>query len=211
MKAIKATHVIIGGIVFPWEAKAPYTPSGKSVLGALEYNQEEDKIKCHVCGGWYQQLSGHLGDTDGVTARAYKISAGLNQTTGLCVPRLTLARRQVNKCKAHLLRPFQKKPGCRVWGPKLISNNRAEFRNLSLLCQAQIRQRIMKLALDLGHTPTDKEMRTAGLREQTVCASLGMPVRSVFRSLGLVPNSRGNKSVSLLPLGLRAQYEGRTL
>jgi hypothetical protein len=41
---VSATHVIIGGLVFPWEAKAPYVPSGHSILGGLEYNAGADLI-----------------------------------------------------------------------------------------------------------------------------------------------------------------------
>jgi predicted transcriptional regulator len=213
MAEIKATHVIIGGIVFPWEAKAPYVPSGKSVLGALEYNQAEDKIKCHACGGWYQQLSRHLGNTDGISARQYKIEAGLNQDTGLRVPHLRLANRLAAKRKTGLI-PHRKKAGCPGKHQRSL-NHRAEDQNLRMLCQAQIRQRIMQLALTLGCTPAVKDLIAAGLNPAPVTRSMGMSLSSVMRSLGLMPNTSpvpGRKGGFRQPLPptLRAQYEGHS-
>lgn len=46
-------HVILMDAVFRWEEKAPFEPSGKSVLGALEYNKACETVRCHECGDWF--------------------------------------------------------------------------------------------------------------------------------------------------------------
>jgi len=56
---IKMTITIIGGL------KGPFTPVpeewGHGYLGAILYDNVEDKIQCHACGGWFRQIStGHL-------------------------------------------------------------------------------------------------------------------------------------------------------
>src|SRR4051812_44274200 len=80
---LEATHVLIGGIVFPRAEKAPYVMSGHSVLGGLEYNEEKDRVKCHKCGNWFRRLGRHLSQVEGISSSQYKRDHGLRQSTTL--------------------------------------------------------------------------------------------------------------------------------
>ena len=83
---MKETHVIVLGGVYAWESKAPYVESGHSVLGALEYNEGDNRIKCHECGGWYRSLGKHVAETHGMRPREYRRDHGLKTSTSLSVP-----------------------------------------------------------------------------------------------------------------------------
>ena len=81
----KQRYVIVRGQVFRWEEKEPFTPSGKSVKGALEYDREAEKLKCHECGRWKSGLGGHV-RVHGITSREYKLRHSLRLVTGLLSP-----------------------------------------------------------------------------------------------------------------------------
>src|SRR5438046_1150283 len=53
--------VIMRGIMYLRASKEPLPTSGASLLGALEYDPDTDKIKCHVpgCGQWFVNYGGH--------------------------------------------------------------------------------------------------------------------------------------------------------
>ncbi len=50
--------------------------------------------QCHICGGYYGNLGGHVTQVHGVTPSDYKALFGLNATTGLIGPALKGIRRQ---------------------------------------------------------------------------------------------------------------------
>jgi hypothetical protein len=55
-------------------------------LGALPYDADEDRVQCHLCGGWFRALApGHLRRHD-TTADEYRALAGLNPRLPLTVP-----------------------------------------------------------------------------------------------------------------------------
>ena len=63
-------------------------------MGVLEYDALSDRIRCAICGGWYQILNAPHLRTHGLTCDEYKIAAGLNVGTALMTPRLQALRRQ---------------------------------------------------------------------------------------------------------------------
>jgi len=193
--AVKPTHVIIGGIVFPWAAKAPYVASGHSVLGGLEYNEAEGLIKCHVCGCWTRSVGKHAAAADGVSPRDYRRDYGLRNTTSLCTPS-TRARYRANVRISALL-PEAKKHRF-VKGPSLQNRKHAtgkdaglsaETRNLRMLCAAQIRVRVTNLAIAKGATPTHPDLKLAGIHPAVIKATYGLSLRDFMKSLGLTPNT----------------------
>jgi hypothetical protein len=185
---VKATHVIIGGVVFPWAAKAPYVAAGKSILGGLEYNDEHDLIKCHVCGGWFVSVGKHL-ETDGINAAAYKRDFGLLKKTGLCTPSHSIQSARIGKRSGNVARLRNgKRPGRKAGN---VSFGCAEERNLQNLCQAQIRHRVMELAIRLNGTPTQRDLTSVGIRQASIERAFAMNTTAFMRSLGLTPNRSG--------------------
>jgi hypothetical protein len=190
--AIKATHVIIGGSVFPWAAKAPYVAAGKSTLGALEYNDEHDVVKCHVCGDWLALIGTHL-SSDGITAAQYKRDYGLRMTTSLCAPsvsaKLSRAVRVRLRSPVTRMRAVSATKG--RGRPKGHETGVAEDRNLKNLCQAQLRHRVLELAVSLGGTPTGDDLRAAGIASNCLRRTFGVTAQAFMASLGLTPNRQG--------------------
>lgn len=194
MKGIKATHVIIGGCVFPREAKAPYVPSGYSVLGALEYNPTKDLLKCHICGGWFKMLGTHIRQSDGISADAYRRTYGLNMHSSLATPSFNAAKSKVAKRSTHL-RKFQFKTGRTVTkAPNVGIRNTAETMNLRQLCQAQIRSRVFALACSLGGTPTAADLAGIQIHPSVFRRALGQTMAQLLVSMGLTPNRAGSSS-----------------
>ena len=185
-----ATHVIIGGIVFPWAAKAPYTPSGYSTLGAMEFNQNENRLRCHMCGEWFQSVGCHVRASEGITAAQYRRDHGLRHVTSLSVPsvhekfvrqgRRGTKRRSFKPGQVIARKSIRENPGC------------AEMLNLRMHCQAQIRKRIMITAFKVDGTPSARDLKEhEGLDHRTIKQALGLTLSQVMINLGLKPNRVG--------------------
>jgi len=55
------------------------------MLGELAYDAEEDKVQCHLCGGWYRAIGGsHLRRTHGWTLAAYRDAFRLPMQLATC-------------------------------------------------------------------------------------------------------------------------------
>ena len=198
----KATHVLMGGMVFPWSAKAPYVPSGQSALGALEYNLSSDEIKCHICGQWFVQLSRHVISQEGLSLAEYRVACGLRSTTELtgyrAIQKRRLDRRMevmtdpilsyLSQNKGKERAPAKRKQ-TKPSAPRTLTH---ETKNLRLLCQAQLRKRLTELALTMGRTPTKTEMMSRGLYPRTISEAFNMPINAVWKSLGFesIPTRR---------------------
>ena len=51
-------------------------------LGQLAYDETEDKVQCHLCGGWFRGFGGsHLRRTHGWTLAEYRVAFQLRATT----------------------------------------------------------------------------------------------------------------------------------
>jgi hypothetical protein len=54
-------------------------------LGKLAYDRDEDKVQCHLCGGWYRMLgSSHLRRTHGWTLAEYRDAFQLPMQMATC-------------------------------------------------------------------------------------------------------------------------------
>ena len=193
--SVSATHVLIGGLSFPWAAKAPYVASGKSILGAIEYNEAEGLIKCHVCGKWMQSVGHHVRQ-DGVTPREYRRDFGLRLSSRLAAP-LAVERRRVasqhlqsTSTKAERVARLRAAPRGKT-GVAPGYDGQAEVRNLRSLCYAQIRARVLALGVNLGGTPTRRDCRDAGITPKVISATFQMSYTEFIKSLGFTPNRKG--------------------
>lgn len=67
---------------------APRLPDGTPYvgkLGELAYDPDEDKVQCHLCGGWYSAIgSSHLPRTHGWTLAEYRDAFRLPMQLACC-------------------------------------------------------------------------------------------------------------------------------
>jgi hypothetical protein len=90
-------------------------------LGVLPYDAAEDRVQCHLCGGWFRALVlGHLRRHD-TTADEYRALVGLNPRLPLTAPSTSLLRaRQLRERVATDERiqagDTARRGACSLWG-----------------------------------------------------------------------------------------------
>lgn len=178
----RTEHVLICGTVFIEKDKGPFRRSGVSLLGALQYDQQRDEIKCHECGEFLRRLASHITKRHGINAREYKNKHGLNMSTrlgGVFVkmyggwPGLKLTRGQNVGGKARHTTPAS-----------------PESLNARNNCSLQLISRIRELAGQLGYTPTHKQLMGQGIHGTALKAAFGSEA-TALRVAGLTPRQKG--------------------
>ena len=187
--ADKKNKVIISGNVLLYEAKAPYTPSGQSLKGVLEYDPDEDKVKCHECGKWFSNIATHL-RSHGLTAAEYKSANGLQPGSGLICERLRIARIRTGKRNyaAGKFKPQrqQKRSTMKRRLSAMRKGNSAEYQNARRICPAQLLERIKKCAAAVGRTPSARELREHRISDKTIVHRFGS-LKNAVALAGLIP------------------------
>lgn len=174
--------VLISGNVFIYKAKAPYTASGKSIQGALEYDPADDTVMCHECGLWFKGLAGHLWSRHQMTAKEYKLRHGLKVTSGLTseetrrklIITSTNASRSQQKKGIGMFAPAQMAATIRAQKKARRSANYgkrfaiAEYNNLHKLCAKQVLDKIKAAAEAFGRAPKVRELTEYGVPTSAV-------------------------------------------
>jgi len=191
--------VKIRGKTFLYKQKAPFLPSGMSVYGAIEFDPEEDKLRCHECGDWFEYLGVHVVRAHGILARDYKVKHGLRQKSALANEKIrighscTTAKWFSADPERHRKRFLELAFRVGRHGSKLQIHT--EGVNERGNCQAQVLERIKQLAGQLGHTPSSAELLAAGMSPSSACSALNVKNLTALASLAhLVPNKRGTSS-----------------
>src|SRR5215207_8328670 len=87
---LRSRHVrpTIGAVLGRLEDGTPYF----APLGELPFDRDEDRVQCHLCGGWYRALAPtHLSRAHGVTVDEYRDLVGLRPRHALWAPDLIAA------------------------------------------------------------------------------------------------------------------------
>jgi hypothetical protein len=221
----KAQKVVIGRTIFPWHAKAPFVPSGMSVLGAIECDDAETEVRCHECGEWYASLFKHI-KAHGIDARHYKLKHGVPAGAPLCSPEMSEELRR----RAMGVQCMRKSgPG---YSPRMASallksnedrrraaNDRADrglgwsmhpgLANLRGKCRAQLTEKIKTLCAAKGRQPFLTELREAGIRDGDIKRILGITFRDLWYSIGIIPRNNGRPYYPRSVSGI-AKREGRS-
>lgn len=199
VEKLKTTEVVICGVRFPIQSKAPYTTSGKSLEGAIECAEDGKRIKCHECGRWFWHLAHHVTHGEGMNVSEYRRAHGLRQTTPLVAPmllhKLCLAQRKsrphrkmTREHKEILVESSLKARSEYV--DKEPRHGYAELKNLQGKCKAQLTEQILHLAKSLGRTPTVKELKLKNIGREAVKSAYQMSYREALLSIGLNPRDR---------------------
>lgn len=193
--------IIINGQVFFYRQKAPFVYSGHSILGALEYDSSEDKVKCHECGKWFHHVGSHLFPAHRMSAREYKSKHGLRFRSALIAEGvrekllLGVGAQSIERLLASVNHPLRNESVRRRTSERMLSNNpakngrTAEFLNESNQCHAQLLFRLNGLAHKLGRTPSLKDLRDAGISPSSLTNTFNVErVNQVMSLVGLIPN-----------------------
>jgi hypothetical protein len=192
--------VIIGRDTFLYREKGPWVRSGKSIAGALELDQEEDRVRCHECGEWFEALYVHI-KSHQITAREYKIRHRLRAHSALINERI----RKLHSDRAaqafidHPERLASRKGKGRFAAPRRPAVS-LELRNKRHICPEQLLADVRKLGNWLGKTPSQSEALNADVitagAVQSICAgsaALALNVsgwNEVVRMAGFVANPK---------------------
>lgn len=156
MTPAKQRYVMIRGQVYTWEEKAPYVSSGKSLLGAFEYDRENDRIRCHECGEWHTRLSAHVAFRHSELSTAgYKRKHGIVQNVGLTALRKRTQDIETAQARARLA---PKMPPAHFGKRQRHPPNMETFRNERNICEAQCLFRLRNLVLEIGSVPLTHEI-----------------------------------------------------
>jgi predicted transcriptional regulator len=186
--------VIINGNVMLYNVKAPYTESGKSILGALEFDPDDDTVRCHECGLWFKGLARHIGAVHGLSGRDYKLKHGLKLQSGL-VAESTRAKliKQTTDAMSHAAR--RKTSLCNANNRKkaLAARKKAKlsiragkklgipaYENLHRLCAKQLVEKIKTVQLSMQKTPTTRELEEHGVSRSAVMFHFGSHAKALY-------------------------------
>lgn len=137
---------------------------GDGFLGVLLYDGSSDKIQCHLCGGWFHNLSAHSRKEHAMSADEYKYEVGLLRSTALISEEIRKNYIKGNdgrtiKSYAWLKHqtPEARAKRAKTIG-KMLKENRFENMNKHGTCPEQLIDRLIKLKEKLGRTPKRREV-----------------------------------------------------
>lgn len=186
----RETDIFVRGLVLPWIDKAPFVPSGMSVLGAVEYDRNTDKTKCHECGEWYSSLSCHIRGHK-ISATAYRKKHGITLKSKINGLKAQEKQAQIakNRKGSKTFTVGHPRYGSGLGPPKGRPLS-LEILNLEGKCQAQISAQLVALHAKLGRTPTANEIRAQGLRIATIESVFGAKMKQVLLRLNMKPRHK---------------------
>ena len=168
-----------------------YEPSGKSIKGALEVDDNCDELKCHECGDWFENLADHIHKDHHITAREYKLRHGLKFTAALVGERTRLRRiiagvqgyKKTNG--ANILKARKRLAALRKAGHTHHTRpTTAGLRNVRGTCSAQLMNDLKLLADKLGHVPSASEIENARINRGAIYKRFGS-VEAALKSAGM--------------------------
>lgn len=201
-KGQKATHVIIKGEEYDWVSKSPYTQSGKSILGAVEFSSNTQELKCHECGEWVRIMGDHVRTRHKpVTVREYKIRHGLLVGMGILtkkqrancgkmggIERMGNSRKVIDG-NAKSMQARRHISGIRA---EMGIVMRSETANLMNACMAQREKLLLDLYKQLGHSPSHRELDSFRLADgrnplerRRLKILFGTPMSVLYKRLGI--------------------------
>jgi len=183
--------------------------SGRSILGALEYNSADDTMRCHECGEWTGGLGAHI-KKHKLSRVAYNRRHGLSAKTPLSSFRTRKLHRvqYVQRTKRGegiaphalaVLSDARKQRQVQRLGPRPV-----EMQNARGRCAAQLLFRIQFLAALSHHTPTVVDLRDAGIYHAVV-QRFGSLDQAMYIA-GLEPNTEGH-TANPTPRGFPSKRE----
>ena len=177
------------GYVTLYNYKEPFTEyvDGHGYFGVLLFDQKSDRMQCHLCGEWVEQLNLHVRYNHSMSAADYKKKTGLMPTTALIneKTRNKMVSSGIERFKnLRVHKSHTEKTKKKI--AKTLRQNRMEKRNYIATCPEQLLDRLSRLAHEVGRTPTQDEVGFIG----TLIKTYGSYSRACSLA-GLEPRKRG--------------------
>ncbi len=177
-------------IVPLYQPKGPLTAveAGFGYKGTLLYDRANGRVQCHVCGRWYRSVGVHAAMIHKMLAREYKLAYGLRHRTALCgeATRVSLVKNYESRLADGSMIQFCGGYNGQRPGKHKRTGRSMQWRNMHGVCPEQILDRLRHLAEQSGYTPTEKEIKAAGL-EHVATFAFGT-ITNACRHAGLTPN-----------------------
>ena len=151
-----------------YKAQAPFmeVQAGHGYQGVLMYDDQEDKIQCHLCGKYFSLLGKHTHMSHGVLSSEYRTRFGLASTMALCSNRVsrihrdTLERHPEMYVKgAAMLLTHRPVKSAKQWSIIAKLGKAVMSRQNRLgLCDLQMRARWEVVEKIVGHEPSHDEI-----------------------------------------------------
>lgn len=211
-KVVPCDEAPSGAIVF-YRYKAPFTPfqGGYGDMGSLIYDFGSGKLRCHLCGEWFEQLHWHLEAFHAMTGEEYREKVSLEPNT----PLISMKQREKLSEAHRLAGSHHRLPKHQMGVEHSVTTrmqmsvsarktkNTVEFRNKKATCDAQLIARVKAICDDLG--------RTAKNTECTFLKSVNKHLGSwnnAIKLAGYEPNTPGSKVNKLSKEDLMEELEG---
>lgn len=185
--------VSCNGTIMLYDEKG-YEPSGKSIKGAIELSDDQQQLKCHECGGWFEDLGHHVHGAHAMKAKSYKRAHGLKISAALCNDRIRLRRIQIalQHGLANKARPFQKGSRSLRKGKKQTPLPTSYY-NQRRNCAAQLAHDVRALADRLKHLPSRSDIERAGISVAILNSRYGSVGKALKTVLDKMPPKRSRK------------------
>lgn len=149
---------------------------GFGYLGVVMYDEQDDKVQCHVCGSWFSSIGLHIKKAHNVTPDDYKMEYGLSLRTALCSKALSRAHSksatELYQSKARTLTRGTKGRRRRI--PKRYYTQTIQAKNSRSLCDLQIQGRYDVLKKIVGREPVFSDYQKHDHKlYATMCARYG--------------------------------------
>lgn len=169
-------------------------PKGKGFgyYGAILMTKDEGNIQCHICGETFDLLASHLRQIHSTTTKKYRERFELSQRTSLVseATRKIISSRLIERWKNPEYRKKMLSYQKHGWHGKNGGKERLEAKNKKGTCPDQILDKIKKLSIEYGYTPSGREMKQQHPRWlYLACRVFGSWGKAVEKA-GLTPKER---------------------
>lgn len=171
-----------------YKAQAPFmeVKRGYGFQGVVMYDDAEDKVQCHICGGWFGNLGQHTKRSHDLQVDDYKMEYGLSLRTALCSKKISAAHRKsglrlyASKASGLIRASKKNRTRRRHMAMKQVNrqkpNSSMQVKNSRGLCDLQIRGRYEVVKGIVGRAPTTSDFKKHDPKLfGTACARFGSP------------------------------------
>jgi len=150
-----------------FKVEPPLTPADTNFgyIGVLLRDKIQDKLQCHICGGWFKVLGMHSARAHKTNSASYRDKFSLPKRFPLCSRNFSRAAAKRASTKKHLdfLSKIRKSNFGRVPTKRRSDSMRAytkteAYLNTKGLCEKQILSRYLIVADMVGRDPTVAEL-----------------------------------------------------
>ena len=171
-----------------YKAQAPFmeVKRGHGYQGVVMYDDAEDKVQCHICGGWFGNLGQHTKRTHDLQIDDYKMEYGLSLRTALCSKKISAVHRKTglrlykNKQNGLIKASRMNRTRRRCMALKQVNrqnpNSSMQAKNSRGLCDLQIRARYEVVKKIVGRAPSHGDfLKHDPKLYGTCCVRFGSP------------------------------------